>query len=195
MISAGRHARLRPDMIAASEEEIMLSTIIEDRANIGKRRLSLRYLAAVAAAALIISSTASFSQSNAANLSGSWKAAVTATSPPGLEPFISLITFTSDGSLIEARRLFVPASPLGPLMETPGHGSWTRVSEREFDCHFIFLLQGAVSGTDIGTDNIHLRLRLDSTGSNLTGTFDSTIKDPSGNAVFTATGTYLATPI
>jgi hypothetical protein len=112
-----------------------------------------------------------------------------------LDPFTDLITFTPDGSLIEARRLFVPASPLGPLMETPGHGSWTRVSEREFDCHFIFLLQGAVSGSDIGTDNIHLRLRLDSTGSTLTGTFESTIKDPSGNPVFTATGTFNAVPI
>ena len=159
------------------------------------RRLTLIYLAAITAAVIVLTSTASFSQSNAAHLVGSWKGAVTATSPPGLQPFTSLITFTSDGSVIESRRLLVQPSPFGPLLETPGHGAWTRVDEREFDIHFIFLLQGAVSGTDIGTDNIHLRLRLDSTGSNLTGTFDSTIKDTAGNPIFTATGTYVATPI
>jgi hypothetical protein len=140
-------------------------------------------------------STASFSQSNAAHLVGSWKGAVTPTSPPGLQPFTSLITFTSDGTMIESRRLFVPASPLGPLLETPGHGAWGRVDDREFDVHFVFLLQGAVSGSDIGTDNVHLRLRLDSTGTVLSGTFDSTIKDTSGNPVFTASGTYWATQI
>jgi hypothetical protein len=93
-------------------------------------------------------STASFSQSNAAHLVGSWKGAVAATSPPGLEPFTSLITFTTDGTTIESRRLFVPASPLGPLLETTGHGAWGRVNEREFDVHFVFLLQGAVSGSN-----------------------------------------------
>ncbi len=97
--------------------------------------------------------------------------------------------------MIESRRLFVPASPLGPLLETPGHGAWERVDDREFDVYFVFLLQGAVSGSDMGTDNVHLRLRLDSTGTVLSGTFDSTIKDTSGNPVFNAIGTYLATQI
>jgi hypothetical protein len=52
-----------------------------------------------------------------------------------------------------------------------------------------------MSGLDIGTDNVHLRLRLDSTGAILSGTFDSTIKDTSGTPIFAASGTYLATPI
>jgi hypothetical protein len=89
----------------------------------------------------------------------------------------------------------LPASPLGPLLGTPGHGAWGRVNDREFDVHFVFLIQGAVNGSDIGTGNPHLRLRLDSTGTVLSGTFDSTIKDTSGNAVFTANGTYWATQI
>lgn len=88
------------------------------------RRLTLTYLMATAVAAVVLTSTASFSQSNAAHLVGSWKGAAVPTSPPGLEPFTTLITFTSDGSAIETRRLFVPASPLGSLLETPGHGSW-----------------------------------------------------------------------
>jgi hypothetical protein len=159
------------------------------------RRMTFIYLAAIATAAVVLTSTASFSQSNAAHLAGSWKGAVTPTSPPGLTPFTSLITFISDGSVIESRRLLVSPSPFGPLLETPGHGAWERIDEREFDIHFVFLLQGAVSGTDIGTDNVHLRLRLDSTGSKLTGAFDSTIKDTSGNPIFTASGTYVAVPI
>jgi hypothetical protein len=158
------------------------------------RRMTLIFMTAIAAGAIVLTQT-SFSQSNAAHLAGSWKGAVAATSPPGLQPFTSLITFINDGSVIETRRLLLPASPLGPLLETPGHGAWQRVDEREFDIHFVFLLQGAVSGADIGTDNVHLRLRLDSTGRTLSGTFDSTIKDTSGNPVFSASGTYQATPI
>jgi len=156
------------------------------------RRLSLICLAAIAMA---FTPAAGFSQSNAAHLAGSWTALVTATNPPGLVPFTDLITFTSDGSVIESRRIFVPVSPLGPLTETAGHGAWVRVAEREFDIHFVFLIQNATTGDDIGTDNIHLRLRLDSSGAVLFGTFDSTIKDTSGNPIFTASGTYQATPI
>jgi hypothetical protein len=160
------------------------------------RRLSLVCSAAIAAIMLAFTPTAAFSQSNAAHLAGSWKAVVTPTNPPGLlQPFDDLITFTSDGSVIECRRLFVPATPFGPLLETAGHGAWVRVSEREFDIHFVFLLQNATSGEDFGTDNIHLRVRLESSGAVLSGTFDSTIKDTSGNPLFTASGTYLASPI
>jgi hypothetical protein len=151
-------------------------------------------MTAIAAGAIVLTPT-SFSESNNVHLAGSWKGAVTPTSPPGLTPFTSLITFTSDGSVIESRRLLVSPSPFGPLLETPGHGAWERIDEREFDAHFVFLLQGAVSGVDIGTDNIHLRLRLDSTGAVLSGTFESTIKDTSGNPIFTASGSYRATPI
>jgi hypothetical protein len=159
------------------------------------RRLYLMFFAAIAAIAMAFTPTVAFSQSNAAHLAGSWIGVVTGTNPPGLQPFTDLITFTSDGSVIECRRLFVPASPFGPLMETPGHGAWVRVAQREFDLHFVFLLQGATSGMDIGTDNVHLRVQLDSTGTVLSGTFDSTIKDTSGNPIFTASGTYQATPI
>ncbi|HTA70096.1 MAG TPA: hypothetical protein VK776_17530 [Bryobacteraceae bacterium] len=157
------------------------------------RRMTLILMMVIGGAMVLTPS--SFSQSNAAHLAGSWKGAVTPTSPSGLTPFTSLITFTNDGAVVESRRLLVPASPLGPLLETTGHGAWQRVDEREFDVHFVFLLQGAVSGVDIGTDNVHLRLKLDSTDGILSGTFDSTIKDTFGNPVFSASGTYQAIPI
>jgi hypothetical protein len=115
--------------------------------------------------------------------------------PPGLAPFTSLITFTSDGSVIESRRSLATPTPFGPLLETAGHGAWNRTDEREFDVHFVFLLQNATTGADVGTDNVQLHLTLDSTGSNLTGTFQSTVKDTSGNPLFAASGTYVAAPI
>lgn len=140
--------------------------------------------------------TPSYSQqSNSARLLGSWKAAITPISPPGVDPFTDLLTFTSDGSVMESRRLFVPNTPFGPLLETPGHGAWTRTADGQFDIHFTFLLQGSTDGSDVGTDNVHLQVSLDSTGKTLSGSFESTVKDPSGNPLFTATGTFSATPI
>lgn len=143
-----------------------------------------------------LTATPSFSQqSNPARLLGSWKAQVTPITPAGLDPFADLLTFTSDGSVIEARRLFVPNTPFGALLETPGHGAWIRTAEGKYDIHFTFLLQGYNDGSDVGTDNVHLLVSLDSTGKILSGSFESTVKDPSGNPLFTATGTFSATPI
>ena len=159
------------------------------------RHKTTLYLAAIAAAALALTSTASFSQANAPHLVGSWKGAVTATSPPGIAPFTSLITFTSDGTVIESRRLLVEPTPFGPLLETTSHGAWQRAASGQFDVHFVFMLQNATTGADVGTDNVHLSLTLDSTGSILSGTFESTIEDPSGNSLFTASGTFAASRI
>lgn len=133
-------------------------------------------------------------------LAGSWTATVTATDPPGLEPFTSLITFAPGGGVVESRRLYVPVSPLGPLLETPGHGEWVNTGKRKFEVEFVFLLQGASNnptsnGTFLGTDTIRLRLELNKAGDELNGSFESVITDPSGMEIFIATGTYVATPI
>lgn len=161
-----------------------------------RRHLTWIYVAVISAAALLVSSRASFSQANAGRLAGSWSGTVTATNPPGLPPFNDLITFTSDGSVIESRRPLIPASasPFGPVLETTGHGTWQRVGEGEFDIYFVFLLQANDgSGAELGTDNVHVRARLDSTGANLSGTFASVVKTPNGDIPFE--GTYQATPI
>src|SRR5581483_237684 len=114
---------------------------------------------------------------------------VASTNPPGLPPFTSLITFSQDGTTIESRRPYVPASPFGPMLETTGHGSWSRAGDNQFEVRFTFLLQSATDGSALGTDNIRLRLVLDPRGNHLTGTVESTIKDISGNPIFSATGT------
>jgi hypothetical protein len=59
---------------------------------------------------------------------------------------------------------------------------------------FVFLLNAA-AGTDVGSDNVHPSLTLDTTGSILSGTFESNVKDPSGNPLFTPNGAYVGSRI
>ncbi|HEX5780586.1 MAG TPA: hypothetical protein VFX80_01630 [Solirubrobacteraceae bacterium] len=121
---------------------------------------------------------------------GSWNGLITATDPP-LGSFGNLISFHTDGVLTESRRLYVPVTPLGPLLETTGHGAWKRTGSRSYEAFFRFLLQQAPpsAGEPIGTDNIRLKLRLDRGGDRFTGTFESNIRDNAGAIVFTARGT------
>ena len=90
----------------------------------------------------------------------------------------------------------MPSSSGPPGASAPlSAGAWQRTGAGQFDVHFVFLLQNAIAGTDVGTDNVHLSLTLDSMGSILSGTFESAVKDPSGNPLFTANGTYVGSRI
>jgi hypothetical protein len=119
---------------------------------------------------------------------------VNATTPPGLPPLQSLVTFMRGEEVIESRHGYLPFSPFGPILETAGHGGWQRIGLRDFEARFMFLVQAApnnamhVSGDPLGTDSIHLRVRLVS-GDRFTGTFASAARDQDGNVVFTASGT------
>src|SRR5438105_2785108 len=89
-------------------------------------------IAAICLMAISTQSPLTAASADTQNLEGSWVATVTATDPPGLPPLQDLFTFTRDGQVVESRRLYVPFSPLGPLMETTGHGAWVRTAESEF---------------------------------------------------------------
>jgi hypothetical protein len=134
-----------------------------------------------------------------ANLEGSWAMTITATEPAGLPPFKGLITFTSDGDVLESRRPYVPFTPFGPVIESSGHGAWERTGRRQFGVVFQFLLQAApnntvfTNGEDLGTDNIRLQLVRSHSGESFTGTFRSAAKDADGNVVFEARGTVTGT--
>ena len=121
---------------------------------------------------------------------GSWSGTITATDPP-LGSFGNLISFHEGGVVNESRRYYVPETPLGPLLETTGHGAWKRTGSRSYEAFFRFLLQQAPpsAGAPIGTDNIRLKLRLERGGDRFTGTFESNIRDNAGAVVFTARGT------
>ena len=159
-----------------------------------KKKTMRRMVYVLLLAVLSCAAAASLQAGEAQHLSGSWAMTITAVEPPGLPPFKGLITFTRDGEVIETRRLYVPATPFGPLLETPGHGAWRRSGPGRFAVFFQFLLQAAPNnpifpnGEDLGTDNIRLQIAPDSSGDSFTGTFVSQVKDPDGNVVFEARG-------
>jgi hypothetical protein len=159
------------------------------------RGFTLSPAVAITMAALLIPGGVSFSQTTTGTITGSWQGNVAATNPPGLPPFTSLITFFQEGTTIESRRPYVPASPFGPMLETAAHGSWVHTQGNQFEVKFTFLLQSAADGSPLGTDNIRLHLVLDPLQRRLTGTFESTVKDVAGNPIFSAAGSYDATPI
>jgi hypothetical protein len=100
-----------------------------------------------------------------------------------------LISFHRDGIVSDAHRLYIPATPFGPLLETSGLGAWKR-TRHGYTAFFRFLLQQAPpsGGTSVGTDNVRLNVRLERGGDRFSGRFESTIRDTSGAPVFTATG-------
>lgn len=130
-------------------------------------------------------------------LEGSWSGVATAVTPPNLPQIRDLITFTHDGNVIESRSPFAPATPLGAILATAGHGEWVRTGWRDYDVKFVFLIQRAPpsDGAFIGTETIQMRLTLDRAGDSLTGTLTSEIRNANGVVVFSANGTYNATRI
>jgi hypothetical protein len=160
-----------------------------------------RILQVVLLSVCACAAAASLQAGDGQHLSGSWNMTITATEPAGLPPFKGLITFTRGGEVVESRRLYVPATPFGPLLETPGHGAWRRTKDRRFAVAFRFLLQAApnnpifTNGEDLGTDNIRLQIEPDAGGDSFTGTFRSQVMDPDGNVVFEARGLVAGTRI
>ena len=90
------------------------------------------------------------------SLEGSWIATAVATGVP-LPPLQTLMTFQREGTVIESRRLYVPASPLGPVLSTPGHGEWIRTANGQFAVTSVLFYQAApnvptADGTLLGTE-------------------------------------------
>jgi hypothetical protein len=127
------------------------------------------------------------------DLVGSYYGTITATDPP-LGQFNNVITFHQGGVVVESRRYYVPFTPLGPLLETSGHGAWKRNRRGTYDAFFRFLLQQAPpsAGEPLGTDNIRLSLRVHRGTGNLIGNFESNIKGLDGAIIFTAKGDFSA---
>jgi hypothetical protein len=155
-------------------------------------------LAGLVCATLATWATPHVAEADLATLEGSWDMTVTALEPPGLPPLRSLVSFLRGGDVIESRRGYLPFTPIGPILETAGHGVWQRRGRREFAASFRFLVQAApnnpmfVSGDPLGTDSIRLRITLDH-GDHFTGAFVSEARDENGILVFGASGTVEAT--
>ncbi len=130
---------------------------------------------------------------------GAWKGVVRSTTEQR-PPLTTLLTFTADGNLVESRRLYLPESPLGPLLATPGHGEWRRSKNGGFDATIVVLYQGASEhptspGVVIGREKVRYKLQLVNGGQQLQGTILIDVQDAEGNVVSSDPGTIEATRI
>lgn len=124
---------------------------------------------------------------------GSWTGVALSTTVP-LPPLKTLFTFGSDGTLHESRRLYVPVSPLGPLLATPGHGQWRKTGPNEYSATIQLLYEGAAehptgAGQVLGAEKVRYRLQLVNGGRRLQGVIEVEVKDAAGNVVFLGPGT------
>jgi hypothetical protein len=150
--------------------------------------------AVASAAAAATPARAHAAQGRAQGIVGSWFGTVTATNPP-LGRFNDLISFHLGGVVTESRRYLVTPTLLGNLLETSGHGAWSRTGGHTFDVFFRFLLQNADGGEPIGTDNVRISLALDDATGTLMGRFVSQVKDIADAVLVEVTGDYSATRI
>ncbi|HRI38817.1 MAG TPA: hypothetical protein PLO50_09690 [Nitrospira sp.] len=130
---------------------------------------------------------------------GSWEGVAQSTTIP-LSPSTTLLTFGADGNLVESRRLYLPQSPLGPVIATSGHGEWRRSKNDSFEATIVLLYQGAsdhptLPGVVIGREQVRYQFQLIRGGAQLQGTILVEIQDAAGNIVFSGPGTIEATRI
>ena len=90
------------------------------------------------------------------------------------------------------------ASPAGPLLESPGHGAYSRAGHDTFSVAMMNLLQGApgnnvLNGAFFGTERIHWDATVNERKGTIDGPWSSTVTDPNGNVLFALSGTR-ATP-
>lgn len=158
--------------------------------------MNRRDLLAAAAAGLTVATpvTTFAARAHDEGIVGSWFGTVTATDPP-VGQFNDLISFHREGIVTESRRYSVPGTPVGNLLETTGHGAWTRTGHGTYEAFFRFILQDADTGAPFGTDNVRLVLRVNDTTGTLAGTFVSQIKDTSDTVLMQVGGDYSATRI
>lgn len=124
---------------------------------------------------------------------GSWEGVARSTTA-SLPPLTTLLTFGADGNLVESRRLYLPQSPLGPVIATSGHGEWRRSKNDKFEATIVLLYQGASDhptspGVVIGREQVRYQFQLIRGGEQLQGTILVEIQDAAGNIVFSGPGT------
>lgn len=130
---------------------------------------------------------------------GSWEGIASSTTVQ-IPPLTTHFTFGADGNLVESRRLYLPQSPLDPLLATPGHGEWRRSRNGGFDATIVLLYQGAPEhptspGIVIGREKVRYKFQLVNGGEQIQGTFLVEVQDAAGNVVFSGPGTIQATRI
>ncbi len=133
-------------------------------------------------------------QATGPTLAGSWQFTLTPASPtlPPAIPIPGLVTFTTDGSLVETNALeVVPSSgpSATPTFSTPGHGIWQPgPAVTNFFVQFISIVanpNGSLAGRNVTT----MTVSVNSAGSQFSGSYTTTLVEPTGQVPKTTSGT------
>ena len=123
---------------------------------------------------------------------GSFAGPVTVEEPPGIPGFIAQFTFSPGGGVVESARLYLPGTPFGDWLETPGNGAWERTGSRTYAVGFQLVIQKAPGDPDagafVGIDRVWWTATLERGGDHLAGPFFNEIRDASGTLLFGVRG-------
>lgn len=163
--------------------------------------LALAVLAGAALAAVVAGLTPGRSRGDDGNkVLGSYQLAITVLNPP-LGTFTDLMTFSPGGGVVSTRTEYIVGLPVGPILESPGHGAWSHVKQDDYQVALVNLVQGAPgnvnlpNGAFFATERIHWDLTVDNKTGNLSGPWSSTFTAPNGQVVLAVSGVITAVPI
>ncbi len=193
-----RLGRTIPDNIFHSSTAEASSLLLSTKEFIVKQRYTKRIMSTFVCVLAVFMGLPTFAHEDRAP-TGSWEGVARSTTVP-LPPLTTILTFTADGNLVESRRLYLPESPLGPLVATPGHGEWRRSKNGGFDATIVVLYQGAPEhstspGMMIGREKVRYKFQFVNGSEQLHGTSFVEVQDAAGNVVFSGPGTIDATRI
>lgn len=136
--------------------------------------------------------------SNPPSLAGSWQLTLSQTNPTPstAEPIEGLVTFTTDGSLVETDAAEISLTPTAATRAgasgTPGHGIWQAgPAFGNYYVQFVSLLITPL-GRLQARRAVTITGNLDSSGNNFAGNYSAQIFDPAGHVTGTTSGTVAA---
>jgi hypothetical protein len=165
--------------------------MMNSTANPNRRELMTGAGAGVAAASLAAPGAAT-ADGGDDRILGSFAGPVTVEEPPGIPGFIAQFTFSPGGGVVESARLYLPGTPFGDWLETPGNGAWERTGRRTFAVGFQLVIHKAPGDPDagafVGIDRVWWTATLDRDGDRLEGPFFNEIRDGNGALLFGVKG-------
>lgn len=157
-----------------------------------KRVWALAALAVLAISSIVaVAASAQQDQEDGNSPVGSWSVTVTVTNPQGVPSFPVLMTFHSDGTMMQSRPSYIPAFG---VLETTHHGAWKRMEGNRIAATTLSLSQGApgntvLNGAFFGTEKVSFQPVISADGKSFTAQWTSTVFDPNNNPIVQGSGT------